>query len=215
MSKTATKSSISPQTAIVLLVSVVIVAVTYYLAMPQAEKLKVKGEQLAAKKSQIKALEARKESLVRLAGLINQYQADIARLGSAYPSEDQTVEAMIQAQSLVERSGLTVVSLTPNKVKDGGVPVSMSLKGSYQGLGQLLRELQFNLRPVVLSEMTVNSASKEQNVISVTIVANFQFNDKGAATGSTKAESGNASAQGSSPAAVASPATKSAAEEAS
>lgn len=188
---------IKPQTIVITLSVLITVSLTYFVAMPQATKLAVRTAELTTKKEQARQLEERRNSLLKLTDKLPGYAADIERLALAYPQEEQTVEALIQAQAIIERSGLTIDSLAPSKTNIGALQVSMVLKGSYESLINLLRELDSNLRPVIINNLSVQAGAsdKEVGVLTVNISAGFEYNNP-APIGVEAAAGGNPSAGG-------------------
>ena len=169
-------SSLKIQDLVVLASLLAIGAVIYFVTIPQAAALKLKTTELSAKTAEIGRLETQIESLRSFQAKLPQYQSAVTRLGIAYPKEEQQVEALIQAQALVERSGMSVDTLSPGKAKQGSLPISLSLKGSYLALGNLLRELNSNLRPVLVESLNIASGNeKEAGTLSVTLSTGFQF----------------------------------------
>lgn len=170
------KLSIKPQAIIIFVAVLVVGLATYFLAIPQAGKLKINSTELTAKKAEAARLEERKNSLINLTTKLPSYAADIERLSLAYPKEDQVVEALIQAQTMIERAGVTINNLAPAQGEPGSLKVGMVLKGSYAALINLLHEFERNLRPVVVRQLTTTSGEKEAGVLTLLVTTTFEYN---------------------------------------
>lgn len=182
MSFNSSQLSIRPESIVMLISLLIIGAVTYFLAMPQAGKLKAQSAQLQQKQTEHKALEDKRNALVDLSQRIDQYQADIERLGVAYPREEQAVEALIQAQQMAQRAGLGVTSLTPSKATNGSLAIAMTLKGSYDGLVKMLYEIDANLRPITVHSVSITPASeKDAGLLTLNLTTTFAYNSAAAA----------------------------------
>lgn len=173
------KISIKPQSIIIAIAAAVTIATTYFVAIPQASRLSNLTTELTVKKEQSRLLNNRRDSLQTLTFKLPGYAADIERLALAYPQEEQTVEALIQAQAMIERSGMAVESLAPTKSEERGLQMTMVLKGSYESLISLLRELDDNLRPVIIDNITVQAAAneKEVGILTATLNTSFTYNN--------------------------------------
>lgn len=173
----ASKSSLRPEDLVVVICLLVVGCVTYFVAMPQATTLKEQSVALAAKQAEAKVLNQRIADLTSLSDRLPRYTAAIDRLALAYPKEEQQIEAFIQAQTIVERSGMTVVNLAPGKAKDGKLPIAFSLTGSHEALNRLFQELNENLRPITIESWVITAGGEKSNgAISVSLNAHFHFN---------------------------------------
>ncbi len=180
------KLNIKPQTLVVLLAVVITIGLVYFLAWPLAGEVKLKTEQLGTKKAEAAALEQRRDELRDFTDQLPNYQADIDRLVIAYPNEPQIAEALIQAETMAGRSGLTILSLAPGRANDKELPINFVIKGSYQSLAGFLQELNFNLRPVVVHSVQMAPAGeKEPGVIKATVQTGFAFQGLAAAPSTT------------------------------
>lgn len=173
---TKPKISLKPVDLVVIISLLFIGLATYYLAVPQASRLKELTSERKSKEAEEQRLKQRIDDLFELASSLASHKDGIDRLEVAFPKDEQVVEAMIQAQTMIERSGLAIVNLAPSKSKDGNLPVAMSVKGSYTTLNALLRELYRNLRPILVKSLAiVPERDKEQNVGQLSISLNTVF----------------------------------------
>lgn len=162
---------------ILLFFAVVIVgAVGYFVALPQAAAIKVKSQTLATNQTEITKLKARITSLNQAAALLPQYKQDIDRLSIAFPSTDQQIEALIQTQSIVERSGLTLININPASGKDGKLPIAIRTLGSYGAYKSLVNEINSNLRPAFIRTMSLSAGGADQgNLIAANILIEYAY----------------------------------------
>lgn len=174
MKKFALKFKLTDMLAVA--AAAVVVLVTYFVALPQAQKLKTQAATLQTKEAEVARLQQYHNGLVEIGNRLPQYSRQIERLSLAYPKNEQTVEAMLQIQTMAERAGLALVNLTPAKPKAGSLPVTITGRGSYQALTNFLRELQFNIRPAVVRSLSVTAAGeKEEGVVLTTATIALPF----------------------------------------
>lgn len=168
--------SVKPQDIILAVSFIAVGCIVYFLAMPQAAQLKSNTQMLQQKREQLAKLKQRADDLTRLAERIRQIEADIERLGVAYPERDQTIEALIQAQIIASRTSMTVETLTPSAAKAGQVPVAMSVSGRFADLPGFLRQLNDNLRPILVKSVSVTAAGdKERPLVAVGTSLDFAY----------------------------------------
>ncbi len=167
------KFSIKPASLILGFSIIAILAGTYFLAIPQAKALREKTKELKTKEAQLSSLEERKRSLIALGNALPTYRRQIDRLAVAYPKESQAVEALLQLQTMADRSGVAIVTMSPGKAKGGGLPVSMQLRSSYGALNVFLGELYTNIRPIALKAMSVTTAGKEGSFVTTNLSLEF------------------------------------------
>lgn len=173
---TKPKISIKPVDLVVIISILFIGLTTYYIAAPQAAKLKELTTERKSKEAEESRLRERVANLNELASSLTEHKDDIARLQIAFPADEQVLEAMIQAQTMIERAGLAIVNLAPSKSKDGNLPVAMSVKGSYATLNKLLLELYRNLRPVVVKSLAITpERDKNENIGQLSVALNTIF----------------------------------------
>lgn len=172
-----------------------IAALTYLVAMPQASNLKADKALLAQKKGEELKLQSQKDALEQAANDLVQYAPDLERLKLAFPATDQQVEALVQAQAITAKTGVTVTSLSPSKPKAGDLPIAFGIKGSYSTIITFLRELNNNLRPIVVQTVNiVPGGDKDANVLTANISTAFEFSGTAApaAKSATPATDGTA-----------------------
>jgi Tfp pilus assembly protein PilO len=181
-------SSFKPQTLITVVALILVVVITYVLALPQSNNLKKNRATLAAKQAEEKALTEKIDSLTALGEKLPQYEGEINKLIVAFPQEPQQVEALIQAKVVAEKAGLTAAGLVPGVAAAGNLPIAMSLQGGADRLITLFKEINENLRPIKIDTISLLSGSKESNgVMNINVGAGFLYN---AAAGTTPAEPG-------------------------
>lgn len=164
-----------PQDLVTVIALVISGAVTYFVAMPQAQALKDKQSTLQAKLAQAQELNQRAADLKSVAGKLPQYSDSIERLSLAMPKDEQTIEGLVQARTIIERSGMAMVSLTPGKSKDNGLPISFSLTGPYDSVSRFIRLLNANLRPVSIDSLTITPAGEQKGGgVNLVIETGFQ-----------------------------------------
>lgn len=178
---TKLKLSLKPATIIILVAFVLVLGGTILIAKPQAEKL---NNQIVTRKQKevvAKQLEEKYKALVTLANELGSKTEEINRLSIAYPSEEQVVEALVQSQTMAAQAGVTIVSLTPSRGKAGGVPIAMNVRGTYQAVSSLLRELNNNLRPTIIRSLNIIAGSeKEPGVVNASLIVTYEFSAKAA-----------------------------------
>lgn len=180
----AAKSSLNLKTAdaVALLAVLFSVAGVYFISLPQARSLSDNTANMKAKQAEAEALQSRYDTLNDLQVAMEQKKSDVDLLLTAYPSEPQLAEAMTQAQSIAERSGMSVESLSPSSAKEDSLPVSLTVKGTYQAFDALSRELRNNLRPILTPQLTIN-ADRDAGAdrVIAELSNNFSFNVPSAA----------------------------------
>lgn len=175
------KPKFNPQDLIVTGALIATVALTYFVALPQSKVYKQKVADLKAKELELQAMNQRAADLVSLADRLPQHQAALDRLKLAYPKTEQTIEALVQARTIAEQSGMTVKGLSPGKGKPTGLPVTFVLSGSYEALAKFSRKLQQNLRPITIQSLSlIAGAEKNGGIINVTANTSFIYNSNAA-----------------------------------
>lgn len=153
-----------------------ILAIGYFISIPQASRLAEKKQELNSKQAEVANLEARVNQLSQIATKLTEYKDEIARLQTAYPKEDQTVEALIQSKQMIERAGMAIGSLGPGAAKGGSLPVNFTVNGSYESMVRLLNELYVNLRPVVVKSVNIAAGqAKDAGTLSISLTTDFEF----------------------------------------
>lgn len=180
------KTKFNPQDIIVAMGLIATVALTYFVALPQSKIYKQKVADLKAKEAQLQAMNQRAADLVSVADRLPKHQASLERLKLAYPKTDQTIEALVQARTIAEQSGMTVKGLSPGKGKPTGLPVTFVLSGSYESLAKFSRELHQNLRPITVQSLSL-TAGGEKAGGSINVTANTSFIYNTTATGTAAA----------------------------
>lgn len=159
---------------VVALAVLIVIGVTYWLALPQARTLTAVTSELKGKEAEQAKLEQKYNSLTQLASVFASHQEDIDRLTIAYPTEEQSVEAMIAAQAMAERSGVSVVDITPSTAKGNALPVVMNVTSTYGAFSSLLREFYNNLRPVAINSLTISAGSENtKGLVSANLSVGF------------------------------------------
>lgn len=175
------QTSLKPQDLVVVIALLVVGAVTYFLALPQATALKAKSTELKAKQAQVKGLNQQVADLTSLGDRLATYDTDIDRLATAYPKDEQAVEALIQAQTMTEQASVSAGTLSPGKGKSGSLPMNLTVTGSYESVSRFIRQLNDNLRPVLVESVALTAAGeKAGNGVTASVVTSFAYD--GAAT---------------------------------
>ncbi len=202
------KLSIKPADAIVGIAILVVAGLTYFIARSQASALVVKHQDLQQKQTQLAQLENKRTELTSIANELDTYQADADLLKIAYPVDDQSIEALIQTEAMAQRAGVATSGLTPNKAEPGKLVINLSTESSYSAFIKLLEEFQNNLRPVLISSLSLSAgAESKADTVVGTIVANFAYGGAAAGTPSVPLPPNpTGSDSGSTPAAAPSPA---------
>lgn len=200
------KLSLKPTTIIILVAFVLVLGGTILIAKPQAEKLNNQIVTRKQKEVEAKQLEEKYKALVTLANELGSKTEEINRLSIAYPGEEQVVEALVQSQTMAGQAGVTIVSLAPSRGKAGGVPIAMNVKGTYQAVSSLLRELNNNLRPTIIRSLNIVAGSeKEPGVVNASLIVTYEFSAKAAPstspTNTSQSQSSDPTGVGAAPAA--------------
>lgn len=138
---------------------VLVVAITYWLILPQLSRLAQHRQVAVTKRAELNRLQTHYEGLISLTEQLPRFRKQLDLLSVAYPNEPQTAEAMAQIQAMAERSGLTVVSLAPGQARPDALSVVVNLKGSYAAYQTFTKELANNLRPVIVKSYTLSTES--------------------------------------------------------
>lgn len=169
--------SLKPETLIPTVSLILVVLITYFLSKPQAAALQVNKAELTVKLAEEQALNEKIVALQELATKLPQFNDEITRLAIAFPETEQSVEALIQAQALSQKAGMTVKSLVPAVVVPGSMPVTMTLQGGYDRLGTFFQEINNNLRPIKVDTIALTAGSEQDaGVMNISVNAGFLFN---------------------------------------
>jgi Tfp pilus assembly protein PilO len=173
--------ALKPTDIIILAAVVWVGAATYFIALPQAKRLQANTTTLKTKEAEAEQLERRVETLTILKDQIAEHQEDVKNLAIAYPSEEQQVEALIQAQTMAEHAGLAISDLTPSKGHTGIMPMALNLRGSYQAINTMLKEFYNNVRPAIVRSFTATAGTdKSKSDVSGSFNVGFAYNETAA-----------------------------------
>lgn len=170
--------SVKPMDLVVIGAVVLVIAGTYAFVLPASQRLQETTAIRKTKQAERDRLQAQVDGLKQLAQSLPQYTREINLLNVAFPPEPQTAEAMIQTQTMAERAGLSVLSLSPSQPKAGSLPVTANVRGSFQALDNFFKELNSNLRPTIIKTMTANS---EKDQVSASFTMSYEYNSVGEA----------------------------------
>ncbi len=158
-------------------------AATYFLAVPSAAKLQQSRIELQGKQAELEGLELRHDTLVDLANELPNYKKQTDLLTVALPAEPQTAEALTQAMTMAQKSGLSIEGAAPSASKGGILPVNLSVKGTFAQYDSFTRELAKNLRPVTVKTMNVTrDDDKNPNLLTMNFSLEFEYSKATAAS---------------------------------
>lgn len=160
--------------SIAAMATIIVIAQFFFIALPSSNRIaKVNAEIAAYRKAQAKAQETL-TTLGQLQSLDNQQSDDLARLRLALPDNPAIQDIYITIDSITARTGVTVLSVTPNPVAADKIPVTLTLSGSYEGLVAFMSTLNRNLRPVEIESLGVAS-SFINNTVTLTGTMKLNF----------------------------------------
>lgn len=144
---------------------VLVAAITYWLLLPQLNRLEQHRQVAVAKQAELNRLQTHYEGLVLLTEQLPRFRKQLDLLSVAYPNEPQKAEAMTQVQAMAERSGLTVASLSPGQARPDTLSIVTNVKGSYEAYQTFTKELANNLRPAIVKSYTLSTESNNSRAL--------------------------------------------------
>lgn len=174
------KLSIKPAEAIVGFAVIIIAGLTYFVAGNQASQLKTKHQELQQKQLELSQLEQKRTELTSVANQMETYKTDAELLKIAYPTDEAAVEALIQTETITQRAGVKTGNLAPGAGQAGKLIINLNTTSNYDSFIKLLSELQNNLRPVLVSSISLSAgAESKPDELNGAVVANFVYQGGG------------------------------------
>lgn len=148
----------------------------YVLFKPQITQLQGSLTTESIKAQEASQLHERYTNLQSAVSLLPQYSKQIDLLSAAFPNEEQSAQALVQLQTMADRSGLALNNVSPAQSKSGVVSVTAVFKGSYQSYQNLMKEINNNVRPITIRSMSLTTESDlQRNVINGNFVFDFPY----------------------------------------
>lgn len=167
---------LKPADAVAVSSVALVLAVSYWLFLPQLQKLKKDRAAAAEQSAQAAQLQEKYNNLVSLTDTLPDAKQQLDLLTVAYPTGQQAAEAMIQLEVMAKKSGVAMVSLVPSQAHDGILSITGSFKGSYASYMTFMRELSNNVRPIAIRSLTMTTESEAQRTnLNVTMTVDFPY----------------------------------------
>lgn len=162
------------QTIVVVSVLSLLVAImlTILVLVPQFSHLKDLSSTANAKQEQLRLGREKVKSIKDGVALIANSKQDIDLLGVAIPKSSEAENALLQVSTAASMAGVTISSVAVSDSKSE-LKVSLSVSGAYDKTMDFLSKIEQNLRPTLLSDLTIGSV--EEGDLSSTFNLSFPY----------------------------------------
>jgi Tfp pilus assembly protein PilO len=149
---------------IALVLVVIILAVGYFIALPQWKAYKVAKVQLGIEQTRKAQLEEAQKQINAFLAEYRQHSADALKLNNALPlGEDQIHNILKTLETLAASSGITLSSLsfeiasqtTPVNYTIQPVDINIAISGSYDAFRSWLGHVEENIRLIDINTISV------------------------------------------------------------
>ena len=139
----------------VLMLLVTVIGLIYY-TWPKVAELKQAKADLAQAEADVTAGKEYIAKVQSAARKITEIAPQIELLNIAMPKAPDVPEALVQINDIVNANSLTITGLTPSVSEDGNVNFTLTVTGDYPKLKQSLADIENNLRPLKVVNISVN-----------------------------------------------------------
>lgn len=153
------------QTTFISLLIIFILAFYYFAIIPKNRQLKQLNTDLAAKKIQSDALDARVTSLTQINTQYAVKKRDFDKLKIALPAEARPDEIFLMLQSMATLAGVSINDIQTKEANnsDHSVGVSVTILGEFGNITKFTDLLEKNLRPVAVNNLSLVAGEKKDS----------------------------------------------------
>ena len=184
-------------TLLVLLFFIGAIACVNYLGTPAIKMLKEKTHELAVAKADRRTGEEYIGNIQAAYGKLKAVEAQLELLNIAAPATPDLAEALVQINDIVNKTQLSLETITPSQPAGGEVSIGLTVSGSYAQLKQTLIDFEKNLRPIKVDTIALATAENSESggmTTGGTYSIKLSYVDGSASEKSSKGDAGDLSA---------------------
>jgi hypothetical protein len=185
MEKTKSSQAIILISVLALLVSLVLII--FYI-VPSISSLQDLSGRVLSKQQELEAGKNKVDAIRRAVQTINSAKRDVETLGVAVPEGPSAESALVQLSSAASQAGISISSASIGQAEKGYQDISFSTSGKFENTLSFLEKIEKSLRPVKISDYTINSVEGSSD-LSATFNFAFPYIEKQAAATATAASS--------------------------
>lgn len=115
----------------------------------------------ADNQAKIEALKKKISDLRSLEAQFSQAQNQVNALSVAMPAEKQMAEIVIMLETMAARAGVLLENVQPTQSTSEGVPLAISVRGSFAGILKFAELMEKNVRPISLGPFNISSGEND------------------------------------------------------
>ncbi len=113
------------------------------------------AQQRADNQASISALQKKASDLKKLQQQFALYEDQVNALSVAMPAEKQMAEVITMLETIAARAGIMLENVQPNEPTPDGLPLTVSVRGSFGATLAFVEFLEKNVRPFLVGPMTL------------------------------------------------------------
>jgi Tfp pilus assembly protein PilO len=143
-----------------LLISVICLAIGYFVILPKIEELKLINIQIEAKNQNITEVQNKITNLNLLKNEFTNNSGTLEAVNLALADSSQLPEIIEQITSITQKSGMSLKSIKPDsKQINNELLVNLSLQGDFGSLITFTQNIEKNLRPITLKSVSMSMST--------------------------------------------------------
>jgi len=144
----------------VIITSILVVAAflaVVFILIPALKKLKNNSERGAIANANIQNGTQYIKDVQAAYGRLQSNKEMVSLLNVAAPTDSDIAEALVQVDNIASSSGLALNALSPSLGENGEAKINVMVSGNYQDLEKFLQGIEKNIRPFIISSVSVTS----------------------------------------------------------
>lgn len=136
---------------------VVSIGLGYFFLRPQLQAYHEKSIRAQALAIDVQTLEDRMAQIEKLEKDFITYRSQLDQLRVAAPPSEDYPELLVQLQTLADRSGVTISSITPGRNVEAvdSVPITLTVRSSFPQMLDFAQRIEKNLRPATVKSVSL------------------------------------------------------------
>jgi Tfp pilus assembly protein PilO len=137
------------------------------------DNVRVASQERASNEAKIAGLQQKISDLRSLAQQFIEQRQQVDVLSVAMPADRQIAEVVSMFETMTARAGLTLDNIQPATPTEEGLPVTVSVRGSFAGVLTFAELMEKNVRPIRIGPINM-SAGDTELAATFTVVAVYQ-----------------------------------------
>lgn len=201
------KSQITTLAVLSLLVGILVVI---FFIVPQVSQIKDYSGQINQKEIELQSGQDQVQAIKEYALVLKTAKSDVEKLGVSIPTEEKADEAVLQVASAASSAGISMNSVSVSSTttgttnvtseasasQTGTLTLSVSTSGGYDATLGFIKNLEKNLRPVTLSNLSIAGDAEGGSDVAATFSLSFPYiQDESSSTAAVNSESSTLSGE--------------------